>query len=471
MFKPRQQLLEDFAGVADERGIDLDVLVDFRAIDLDVNFAGFFGVIAQVAGDTIVKAHADRDEQIRFLNGVIDPGFSVHAHHAEVERVAGGEAADAEQGHGHGEIAGVDKFVEDAHGAGHHDAVSGKNQGTLGGVEKLDGALELGLVVVQALALGRKLRRGRVPVEIAGGLLRVLGDVDENGARAAGTGDDERLANGARDIFGAGDHHIVFGDGHGDAGNVDFLEGVGAEQLAADLSGDADDWRRVEHGGGDAGDHVGSAGAGSGHGDSYAAAGTRVAVGHVRGALFVADENVVQLGLAERVIDRKNRAAGVTEDVLHAEACQRFAENFRTGELHEVLEAVCATDEKLLGMTVTAPREAEETSSAYLAITPVLKRGAGAFQEERRRWISASVRLTLRVRFGMSNAMVSPSASAAMGPPVAASGATWPAMKPCVAPEKRPSVSSATESPKPAPTSAAVTCSISRMPGPPLGPS
>ena len=44
-------------------------------------------------------------------------------------------------------------------------------------------------------------------------------------------------------------------------------------------------------------------------------------------------------------------------------------------------------------------------------------------------------------------------------------------MKPWVAPEKRPSVSSATESPRPSPTSAAVTCSISRIPGPPFGPS
>ena len=40
-----------------------------------------------------------------------------------------------------------------------------------------------------------------------------------------------------------------------------------------------------------------------------------------------------------------------------------------------------------------------------------------------------------------------------------------------MAPEKRPSVSSATESPSPSPTSAAVTASISRMPGPPAGPS
>ena len=70
-----------------------------------------------------------------------------------------------------------------------------------------------------------------------------------------------------------------------------------------------------------------------------------------------------------------------------------------------------------------------------------------------------------------SKTTVSPSWTAAIGPPRGASGATWPAMKPWVAPEKRPSVSSATESPRPSPWSAAVTASISRIPGPPDGPS
>ena len=65
---------------------------------------------------------------------------------------------------------------------------------------------------------------------------------------------------------------------------------------------------------------------------------------------------------------------------------------------------------------------------------------------------------------------MSPSRTAAIGPPRAASGATWPTMNPRVAPENRPSVTSATDSPSPAPTMAAVTASISRMPGPPLRP-
>ena len=52
----------------------------------------------------------------------------------------------------------------------------------------------------------------------------------------------------------------------------------------------------------------------------------------------------------------------------------------------------------------------------------------------------------------------------------AASGATWPTMRPRVAPEKRPSVTSATDSPNPAPTTEAVTLSSSRIPGPAQAP-
>jgi hypothetical protein len=55
--------------------------------------------------------------------------------------------------------------------------------------------------------------------------------------------------------------------------------------------------------------------------------------------------------------------------------------------------------------------------------------------------------------------------------PSTASGATWPIQKPWVPPLNRPSVTSAQSPPRPAPFIAPVTASISRMPGPPLGPS
>ncbi|MNI61926.1 hypothetical protein D3C73_1172180 [compost metagenome] len=47
----------------------------------------------------------------------------------------------------------------------------------------------------------------------------------------------------------------------------------------------------------------------------------------------------------------------------------------------------------------------------------------------------------------------------------------WPTTKPCVPPEKRPSVMSATDLPNPAPIINEVGLSISGIPGAPIGPS
>ena len=267
--------------------------------------------------------------------------------------------------------------------------MAGENQGALSGVEQLDGTIEFDLIVALLLALDGQLGRGGVPIKFGGGLLRVFGNVDKHGTGAAGVGDYESFADGAGDIFGARNDYVVLGDGHGDAGDVDFLKSVGAEKFAGNLAGDADDGRGIEHGGGDAGDHVGSAGAGGGHRNAYIAAGTRVAVGHVCGTLFVAYEDVVKFRFAKRVIDRQDCAAGITEQVVHTELRQRLTKNFRTCQLHSVLPncealALWPARENDAGTTVMAPSEEEDTSRAYLANTPLVKRGAGGFHPARR---------------------------------------------------------------------------------------
>src|SRR5262249_45639064 len=176
-FNERNQLLENFSSVADQGGVHRDVLVDLRAVDFDVYFASAFRVSAQIAGDAIIEAHADGDEEIRFLNGVIDPGFAVHAHHAEVQWIVSREAADTEQRHGDGEVAGANKLLERFHRAGDHDAVPCENQGALGRMQKFDRSVEVGLVDTGTNALGRQLRSSSVPVEFGRSLLGVFGDV------------------------------------------------------------------------------------------------------------------------------------------------------------------------------------------------------------------------------------------------------------------------------------------------------
>src|SRR4249920_3482498 len=100
--------------------------------------------------------------------------------------------------------------------------------------------------------------------------------------------------------------------------------------------------------------------------------GARVAVGHVGCTLFVTHQNVVQLGFTERIVHRQNCSSRIAEDVADAELRECFAENLRTGQLHSVLpeDAGVTPDEKLAGTVVMAPSDEDETSKAYLAITP-----------------------------------------------------------------------------------------------------
>src|SRR6266446_2893851 len=165
-----RESFEYFTRVADEGGIDLHVLVDFSAVDLNVDLAGALGVSAQVSGDAIVKTHSDSNKEVGFLNGVVHPGFAVHAHHAEIQRLIGREAADAEKRHGHWIIASADELLKGAHRAGDHNAVPGKNDGALGRIQHLDGAVEFSLIVIVTQALRRKFWLTRFPVEFGGGL-------------------------------------------------------------------------------------------------------------------------------------------------------------------------------------------------------------------------------------------------------------------------------------------------------------
>ena len=89
--KQRQQRVEDFFEVADEGDVGPDVLVDLGGVDLDVDLLRVGRVVGEVAGDAVVEAHAEGEQEVGLLDGVVDPGLAVHAHHAERERMRGGE--------------------------------------------------------------------------------------------------------------------------------------------------------------------------------------------------------------------------------------------------------------------------------------------------------------------------------------------------------------------------------------------
>ena len=221
--------------------------------------------------------------------------------------------------------------------------MAGEDDGALGGGDQFGGLLDgVGFGAQHGMRAVRG-GRGGGEVEGRGGLLRVLGDVDEDRAGAAGDGDLEGLADGGRDVFRARDEEVVLGDGKSDAGDVYLLEGVGAEELGRDLAGDADDGHGVQHGGGNAGDEIGGPGAGGGDATAGAARCARVSVGHVGRALLVADEDMVDGELAQRVVDGQDGPAGIAEDGGYALADEGRPDDFGSGEGGDVfaLRFVC----------------------------------------------------------------------------------------------------------------------------------
>ena len=70
------------------------------------------------AGDAIVEAHAAGDQQVGFLNGVVHPRLAVHAHHAQVQRMRGGKAAQPQQRERHGNLRALGQRAHLLHRAG-----------------------------------------------------------------------------------------------------------------------------------------------------------------------------------------------------------------------------------------------------------------------------------------------------------------------------------------------------------------
>ena len=118
-----------------------DVLADLGRVDVDVDLlARVRRVGLEVAGDAIVEPHAEREQQVGLLNRGVDPGFAVHAHHAEVQRVRRRHAADAEQRHRDRDLGALGELPDDGRGVRQDDAVAGEDQRPLGRVDQLERA-------------------------------------------------------------------------------------------------------------------------------------------------------------------------------------------------------------------------------------------------------------------------------------------------------------------------------------------
>ena len=286
----------------------------------------------EVARHAVVEAHADGDDQVRVLDGLVDPGLAVHAHHAEVSGMSGRESAEAEQGAGDRNVCLFDELREGLGGLRLDDAVAREEDWTFCVLDELDGFLELlgQWRIVRTVAGEHDIVV--IPFEDTAFLLCILGDVDDDRSRSPRTRDVERLANRRCDLLGLGHQVVVLGDRDGAAGDVGLLERVAADEVRRNLPGDADHRDRVEHGGGDARDQVGRAWARGCDTNTDLPRCARIAIRHVRSALLVARQHVVDRVLDHRVVGRHDRAARISEADLDPLAYERFPDDLGSGK-------------------------------------------------------------------------------------------------------------------------------------------
>ena len=116
----------------------------------------------------------------------------MHTHHAQIERVRGGECTQPEQRKSYGNLRALGQRAHLLHGAGFDNAVAGEDHGPLGVADQIRRLRQAGLLDLAHRMLAHRARLGGFKVEDRRGLLRVLGDVNEHRAGPRGTAQSER---------------------------------------------------------------------------------------------------------------------------------------------------------------------------------------------------------------------------------------------------------------------------------------
>ncbi len=302
--------------IGDDGKIDADVLVDLRAIDVEVDFLRVGRERIQPPGHPIVEARTQRDH--------------------EPLLVGCGERAQAHQGRGDRKTGQVHQLAQQPARLQSRidDAAARIDHGPLRLCHHANGCANRALVGIELRSIGPMTDITGTDI---GTLLElhVLGNIDDNGPRAAGGRDVERLVDDARQIVHVAHQPIVLGAGARDADGVAFLKRVIADEMGRHLSGNDHERNRIHQRVGQARDRIGRSRPRGDKHDARLAGRARIAFGGVNRALFVTHQHVDKLVVLEQgIVNRQHRAARIAEDVAHALILERADHDLRTGQFH-----------------------------------------------------------------------------------------------------------------------------------------
>ena len=344
-----QHVGEHRLDVADDRDVDLDVFGNRRRVDIDMDDGlGVGREVGDASGHAVVEARADRHQAIGIAHRRIGAVRAVHPEHPQAQRVGGGHRAQAHQGLGHRDAHAARKLGKLGRRARPLHAAADVEQRLVALFDRLDRAFDLARIALQRRLVAAQFDSLGIFENVLG-LLHVLGHVNHHRPRAAGARDVEGFLDDPCDVAHVLDQVVVLGAGARDADEIGLLERVVADHRGRHLARDNDHRGRIHVGVGDASDRVGRAGTRGDHHHARPSADARVALGHVRGALLVADQDVFNLGIEQSVVGGQNRAARITEDYVDAFGDQAFDDDLRSAKfLHR---RHCCTEQTSCGLS------------------------------------------------------------------------------------------------------------------------
>ena len=164
----------------------------------------------------------------------------------------------------------------------------------------------------------------------------VFHNVNEHWAGASAAGNGKRFAHDVSKLCSIAHHVIAFCNRHGNASDVNLLEGILAHQVFCYVAGNKHHRGGIHIRRGDAGCEVGAARARGGEAYTHLAGGAGIAIGRVGSTLLMGGQDVANLAAIaiELVIDVQDGAAGVTKYRINALLQQAFHQNFCACHLH-----------------------------------------------------------------------------------------------------------------------------------------
>ena len=315
-FDKRQKLLQEVFHIGGNAQVNQYVLVDFTGVDVDLHFLGALAELFRVQCDAVAEAGAQGDHEIGPVKSLVGGNGSVHADHAQVERVVvshdtGGHECVRSR---NGSLA--DEFQKLFSCFGCRDTAAAVDDRTLGSVDHVGDLLQVSLGEFR-----HRIERHRTMRLVVDGLGRnVLGDVHEYRAFAVAVGNTEGIAQSVFQILDAVYEVGVLGNRDDNIGNADFLECIPADEAVRNVGRNGDQWGAVHESGGDTGYQIGSARAAGGKAHACLSRSAAVTVRCVGGSLFVSRHDVSDLIaiFVEGIVEIQRGAARITEDGVNA---------------------------------------------------------------------------------------------------------------------------------------------------------